>query len=95
MRIESTTENALVMLNHDTCLFSHHLREDLDFDTEMARVVQKPDDPRQWGLKNMSGEKWTLARPDGSIVDVAPHGSAPLVSGNVIHFGQVRGQIRL
>jgi DNA-binding helix-hairpin-helix protein with protein kinase domain len=94
IRIESTTENAVIMLNHDTRLFSHHLRQDFDFDTPVAEVFQRPEDSRQWGLRNLSEEHWTLARPDGTLVEVAPRSSAPIVSGNVIQFGPVKGQIR-
>jgi DNA-binding helix-hairpin-helix protein with protein kinase domain len=84
----------IIMLNHDTRLFSDHLTDDLDFDVPVAEVRQKPDDPSVWGLRNLSREKWTFTRPDGSTADVPPGASVPLVSGNVVNFGTAQGEIR-
>ncbi|WNG59325.1 protein kinase [Archangium gephyra] len=86
-------DGAVVMLNHDTQLFAHHLGEDFDFGQPVAEVVQKPNDPSQWGLRNLSQERWTLTRPDGSSADVLTGNSVPLVPGNIIQFGRVRGEL--
>ncbi len=84
----------LVLLNHDTRLYRDHLHEDQDFEEVVAEVSQKPGDPGRWGLRNLTTDKWTFTRPDGSIVDVPPGASVPLKTGNVVHFGMARGEIR-
>lgn len=88
-------EDRVIMLNHDSRLFSHHLNDDLDFEQAVAEVRMKPGEPSNWGLCNLSQEKWTFTRPDGTTVDVPPGMSIPLVTGNTINFGRARGEIRL
>lgn len=83
----------LIVLNHDTRLFRDHLEEDRDFGEPVAEVSQKPGDASCWGLRNLSEEKWTFTRPDGSSADVPPGASVPLRTGNRVHFGKVRGDI--
>jgi DNA-binding helix-hairpin-helix protein with protein kinase domain len=85
----------VILLNHDARLFSHHVNDDLDFEQAIAEVRQKPGDPSVWGLCNLTQEKWTFTRPDGSTVDVPPGTNVPLTSGNTVNFGPVRGEIRL
>ncbi len=87
----------VVMLNHDTRLFPHHVdaRKLYDFSQSVAAVTQHPKDPRIWGLKNLSGEKWVITAADGTIKDVPPGRSLTLAAGTKINFGQAEGEIRL
>ena len=39
-------------------------------------------------------EAWTVTKPDGSIMDVAPGRAAPIMQGNKINFGPAIGEIR-
>jgi DNA-binding helix-hairpin-helix protein with protein kinase domain len=84
----------LIMLNHDTRLFRDHLEGDHNFEECVAEVSQKPDDPTRWGLRNLTREKWTFTRPDGTTADVPPGTSVPLKTGNIVNFGKARGEIR-
>jgi len=88
---------AVVMLNSDSKLYSHHLGgsyADIDFTKPLAEVSQHPSDPNIWGLKNLGTEKWTLAAQAGGLKDVEPGRSAPLAPGNKIDFGRgVVGEI--
>ena len=85
-----------VMLNHDTKLFPHHIDENKlhDFSQPVAAVQQHPQDPRRWGLKNLTKDRWVLNLSDGSNKDVDSGRSASLIAGTTILFGNVKGEIR-
>ena len=87
----------IVMLNHDTELFPHHLDDlnSFDFFRPMAAVTKYPADPRIWGLKNLSGQKWVASTPGGTIRDVEPGQSITLATGTKINFGKLEGEIRV
>jgi DNA-binding helix-hairpin-helix protein with protein kinase domain len=92
MRIGDT----IIMLNHDTQLFPHHIDFQCrwDFSHPVAEVSRHPHKPALWGLKNLSQEKWILTKSDGSIQEVETGRNAPLAAGNKINFGNVEGEIR-
>ncbi len=90
-------EKQIVMLNHDTRLFPHHVdpRRAYDFSAPVASVNRHPQHPNIWGLKNLSAEKWAVTAADGAIKEVEPQRSVTLAAGATINFGKVEGDIRL
>ncbi len=90
-------EDQIVMLNHDTQLYPHHVDPTrmYDFSTPVAEVTQHPTDPSIWGLKNLGDEKWVITAEDGTIKDVEPGRSFTLAVGTRVNFGKVEGEIRL
>jgi hypothetical protein len=66
-----------------------------DFSKPVAEVVRHPSDPKIWGLKNLSDEKWIKTSPDGSIQEVEVGRSLALAVGVKINFGKVEGEIRM
>lgn len=93
MRIEKN----IVMLNHDTRLYPHHIDDQrmYDFAQPVAAMTQHPQDPDVWGLKNVGDEKWVITTAGGTIKDVEPGHSVRLAVGTKVNFGQVEGEIRL
>jgi len=91
------TGRQVVMLNHDTQLFPHHLDPGrrYDFSQPLAAVQQHPSDPGRWGLKNLSAAKWVMTGTDGQLRDVEPGRSAALTAGVRFNLGQVEGEIRV
>jgi serine/threonine protein kinase len=89
-------EKSVVMLNHDTTLFQHHIdhRCRYDFSTPVAEVARHPSQPGIWGLKNLSAETWVATSADGSVTDVEPGRSITLASETRINFGHAEGAIR-
>jgi DNA-binding helix-hairpin-helix protein with protein kinase domain len=85
-----------VMLSHDAKLFSHHTdgNRPFDFSQATAELSQNPNDPSQWGLKNLTHQKWVVTVPDGGIRDVEPGRSVRLTPGSRIQFGSVEGLIQ-
>ena len=87
----------IIMLNHDTQLFPHHVDDQkmYDFSQPIAAMTQHPKDPSRWGLKNLSEEKWGITAADGMIKDVEPGRSVRLAVDVKINFGKTEGEIRL
>ena len=86
----------VVMLNHDTQLYPHHIDDQrlYDFSQPVAQVTQHPTNPSLWGLKNLTQASWTLTTSEGTVSDVPPGRNAPLASGSRINFGKVEGEVR-
>jgi len=89
-------EKQVIMLNHDTQLFPHHLdpQQAYNFAQPVAAVTRHPQNPKLWGLQNLSLDKWVITTQDGSIKDVEPGRNAPLAAGVTINFGKTIGAIR-
>jgi len=87
----------IVMLNHNTKLFPHHIDDQRTFDfvLPVAEVSQHPQKPDVWGLKNVSDTRWSMTLSDGTIKDVDPQRTAPLAIGVRINFGKFEGEIRI
>jgi DNA-binding helix-hairpin-helix protein with protein kinase domain len=87
---------SVVMLNHDTRLYPHHLdpASNYDFSHPMAEVNRHPRNTSQWGLKNLGMVKWTLVAADGTVTDVDPGRSANLANGTRINFGALEGEVK-
>lgn len=90
-------DKRIVMLNHDTRLYPHHVdsRRLFDFSQPVAAVNRHPTNPHIWGLKNLSGEKWVAFRANGTVRDVEPGRSETLAVGTRINFGRAEGEIRV
>lgn len=87
----------VVMLNHDTRLFPHHVDDEnrYDFTQPVAAVTRHPADPNLWGLKNLSMQNWSSTSTTGEVRDVWPGRSVTLAVGTKINFGRAEGEIRL
>ena len=88
---------SVVMLNHNTQLFPHHVDDQrmYDFSKPVAAMTQHPTNPNIWGLKNVSDEKWVSKLTDGTVKDVEPGRSVSLAVGTKIQFGKSEGEIRV
>jgi serine/threonine protein kinase len=85
----------VIMLNHNTKLYPHHLGSDYDFSQPVAEVAQHPTNPNIWGLKNLTAKSWSIITPDGSNKIVDAGRSVPLAVGTKVNFGRLEGEIRL
>ncbi len=87
---------SVVVLNHDTRLFPHHVDDQrlYDFSQPVAAVSRHPTNPALWGLQNVSPEKWVISGADGVKV-VAPGRNVTLAPGIRINFGRVEGEVRV
>jgi len=98
LRYEDNKVSNVVMLNHDTRLFAHHLvggRQRFDFGAPLAEVTRHPADASRWGLKNLSTVPWYFTpRESDTTVEVLPGRAASLLDGARIAFGPVVGEVR-
>ena len=59
----------------------------------VGEIVQNPNNPSQWGIKNLSNDNWTYIKPDGQHIPIAIGKSAGIAKGIKIDFGQSVGEI--
>lgn len=86
----------IIMLNHDTQLFPHHVddRSLYDFSRPVAAVSRHPEHPEVWGLRNLSDENWSCTTVrDPQPAEVPPGLNLTLQPGTEINFGKVIGEI--
>ena len=83
----------VVVLNHDTQLYAHHLHRDYDFDEPIAKVVRHPRDETVWGLQNVGPQPWRATPAGGEVQTVEPGRSATILEGLEIDFGPARAVI--
>jgi hypothetical protein len=91
------SDNSIVMLNHNTRLYPHHIDKNqrFDFSQPVAAINRHPQDPERWGLQNLSASAWTITTSDNNVKTVEPQRSVALASGVVIDFGNTVAEIRL
>jgi len=87
----------MVMLNHDTQLFPHHVSSQAmyDFSAPVAEVSRHPTQAHIWGLKNISNQRWVATLQDGSLKDIDPGRSITLSNGTKVDFGSRIGEVRV
>ncbi len=81
-----------LMLNAGTRVYSHHLRLDYDFTTAIADVVEKPDAPGTWGLRNLGRDAWSADVGDRKALPIAPGRAVQIGPRTRVSFGPVRGR---
>lgn len=86
----------VIMLNHDTRLYPHHVDHNraYDFERPVAEVSRHPTDARIWGLRNLSDSAWTAVTGGGEVRTVEPGRSVTLTADLRIQFGAAEGQVR-
>jgi len=89
------TKHGIIMLNHDTKLYGHHLSEAhlYVFTKPWAEIAQHPS-TGQWGLRNLSPDPWKATLSNASPQDV-PNGKAvTLTDGLKLDFGTLEGHLK-
>lgn len=88
------TNKNTILLTQNTKLCSHHLYDDFDMETIVGSVVQNPNNPDLWGIRNEDKINWTYEKADGTQIPVAPGRSAAIAAGAKIHFGQITSEFK-
>ena len=81
-----------VLLMSNTKLYRHHIDGGHDMKTVAGEVVQNPNNPNLWGIKNLSKENWTYIKSDGTQIPVEEGRSATIAKDAKIDFGQATGE---
>lgn len=77
-----------VLLSQHTKLYSHHINHDFDMETAVGEVVMNPNNPKIWGIRNLTNKNWTFIRSDGLQTPVAPGRAATIAKSVSIDFGK-------
>ncbi|MBD5522798.1 MAG: serine/threonine protein kinase [Lachnospiraceae bacterium] len=83
---------SIILLMSTTKIYKHHIDGNRDMETVVGEVVQNPNNPNLWGIKNLSGDNWTYIKADGTQVPVAAGRSAAIAKDAKIDFGQLIGE---
>jgi hypothetical protein len=88
-------ERKMIVLNHDTRLFLHHVDFSLgyDFTRIVAQITKHPHNDNLWGLKNLSDTTWKVETGNSSPIEVLPNQSLLLTPDITINFGKTKGTI--
>ncbi|WP_294411283.1 hypothetical protein [uncultured Ruminococcus sp.] len=87
-----TIGKSRIIILKDAKIYSHNINNDYDMKTIVGTVVQNPQNPNLWGIRNESKENWTYIKADGQQIPVASGKSAAIASGVTIDFGQIKGK---
>lgn len=86
--------SSVIMLNHDSKIYSHHIKNDYDIENLIGEVNVNPKDKSIFGLKNLTQENWTTTDDTGNIKIIEPSKTVRLYSGLKINFGAIEGDVR-
>ncbi len=83
----------VLVLNKGKQLFAHHLEKGktFDFSTPLAEVIENPQKPGVFGLRNLSQTSWKVTNTEGATSEVPQGKAAALKGGNTIDFGGKTG----
>lgn len=84
----------IVLLNNNTEILHHHIYGDYDMETVVGTVVQNPNNPNLWGIRNEEDVNWTYEKADGTQIPVPKGRSAAIASGVKIHFSTEVGEFK-
>lgn len=83
-----------VLLNQNMKLLHHHVYDDFDMDTVVGTVVQNPNNPALWGIRNEDKVNWMYQKADGTQIPVAPGRTAGIAKGVKIIFPGTVGEFK-
>jgi hypothetical protein len=83
-----------VLLNRKTKLFQRHIQATTKTPNRLiGEIVQNPQNPKVWGIRNLTEKAWTAKFPDGSLKPVEPQRAAPLKLGLKLSIGGTEVEI--
>jgi serine/threonine protein kinase len=82
------------LLMKETKLYAYQTQGDYDLKTVTGSVVQNPNNPNLWGIRNDTAGNWTYIKGDGTQVPVAPGKSAAIAKDAKIDFGQLTAEFK-
>lgn len=85
-----------VLLSKDAGILRRHIAPsgtDIDPGEILGKVVQNPENPKVWGIRNLSNSPWVATSADGNSVEVPPQKAVPLSQGLKINIGGVVSEV--
>ncbi|MDR2719651.1 MAG: serine/threonine-protein kinase [Nitrososphaerota archaeon] len=69
-------------------------KDSADYMTETGEVIQNKNDPRIWGIRNVSEDIWLMKTPDGVTKQIPPNSVVPIADNIEITFTNITGRIQ-
>ena len=82
----------IVILNPNSKLTHHAVYGDYDIDSFVGSVVQNPNNPNLWGVRNEDKINWTYEKADGTQIPIEPGRTAGILPGSKVHFTDSIGE---
>ena len=96
LKIKIGSRERHIVLNTDTKVYSYQLasreHDIVRGDAVAGEMVQSPNDPNKWGLKNLTNDNWSYTSPNGTK-DVYPGKALALTADIKIDFGGAQAEI--
>ncbi|ALG67933.1 serine/threonine protein kinase [Beggiatoa leptomitoformis] len=82
LSITHTKGKHTLLLHKETQLLQRHIQPHSDKSPQViGEVVQNPNNPNVWGIRNLTDYNWTATLPNGQVKTVEPQRAAPLSLG--------------
>ncbi len=86
---------SVIVLPQGGRLYRHHVESGRPVGSEVvAEVSAHPLKPEILGMKNVTGQPWSVQWPDGKLLPLEPGKTIKLESGLKIQFGKQEGEVR-
>jgi len=83
------------ILRRDTVISKYYEKGSMeDIDHFIAKVVQSPQNPSVWGIRNLTEMQWQATMLDNKVQEVPPQRAVPLVPGTKITMPFGKGEIQ-
>lgn len=97
LRLILTTQKGAFsfILKRDSVISKYYENGSMEeLEHNMAMIVQNPQNPSVWGLRNLTETPWQATMPEGKIQEVPPQRAVPLVPGTKFTMGIIgKGEI--
>lgn len=85
----------VILLNLNSRIYSHHIKEDLNFNKVIGEVTANPKNKDILGIKNLSENPWKVLKVNGDEVKLDKDRTMMLTSIRKIDFGSEIGELKL
>jgi eukaryotic-like serine/threonine-protein kinase len=94
LKLTHQNNQQTILLTLKTQLRQRHLQPTTDTpNTLIGQVVQNPNNPDIWGLRNLTDMAWTATFPDGTFKTIEPQRAVPLKLGLKLTLGDGEAEI--
>jgi DNA-binding helix-hairpin-helix protein with protein kinase domain len=84
----------IVLLTQNTYLIQRHLQPTTEIPEQpIGQVVQNPNNPNMWGIRNLTETAWTITFLDGSTKTIEPQRAVPLKLGLQLNISGIEAEI--
>ena len=87
--------NRSLVLTDNTVIRRHHLHGDYDFVTPIGTIIEHPQRPGRWGIRNDTALPWQVTLPSGEHTTAEPQRTVGLLPGTTLQVGAVTARLAI